>query len=69
MRNMIPCPSPNGTNHERLFIVRAPKLALDAAMDPDNDAQADAVPWSPRVAKPTALALDARTDVSPASGR
>jgi hypothetical protein len=35
MRNMIPCPSPNGTNHERLYIVREP-MALDAAMDPDG---------------------------------
>jgi hypothetical protein len=43
MRNMIPCPRPNGTNHERLYLVRAPQLALDAAMDPDDGAQAQRV--------------------------
>jgi hypothetical protein len=37
-RYTIPCPSPRGTNHERLYIVREP-MALDAAM-PDDDAGA-----------------------------
>jgi hypothetical protein len=36
MRSMIPCPSPNGTNHERLFIVREPLMAMDEALDPDG---------------------------------
>jgi hypothetical protein len=40
MRNAIPCPSPRGTNHERLYIVRQPHLALDAAM-PDDGAAPD----------------------------
>ena len=42
MRNVIPCPSPNGTNYECLYIVREPMMALDAAMDPDDPAQAGA---------------------------
>jgi hypothetical protein len=41
MRNVIPCPSPRGTNHERLYVVRArARLGLDAATDPAV-AQAD----------------------------
>lgn len=43
MRNVIPCPSPNGTNYECLYIVREPMMAMDAAMDPDA-AQAGAAP-------------------------
>src|ERR1700693_3982529 len=41
MRNLIPCPSPRGTNVERLFLMRAPggpTMALDAAIsDPDDN--------------------------------
>ena len=39
MRNLIPCPSPRGTNRERLFLIRHPNLgvmAQDAAMPPDS---------------------------------
>jgi hypothetical protein len=39
MRSVIPCPSPNGTNVERLYIVRD-RLALDAAMDPGASSDA-----------------------------
>jgi hypothetical protein len=42
MRNLIPCPSPNGTNYECLYILREPTMAMDAAPDPDPDAQAGA---------------------------
>ena len=41
-KQLTPCPSPNGTNHERLYIVRAPRMALDQALNPDKSAQADA---------------------------
>jgi hypothetical protein len=34
---MVPCPSPNGTNFERLFIVRKPeRMAMDAALGAPN---------------------------------
>jgi hypothetical protein len=39
--NVRPCPSPLGTNKSRLFLVTVPpfssKLAMDAALDPDNN--------------------------------
>jgi hypothetical protein len=44
MRTMTPCPSPRGTNVERLYIVRKPeRMAMDAALgDPDdNDSNVD----------------------------
>jgi hypothetical protein len=37
----IPCPSPNGTNYERLYLVRKP-MAMDQAFDPnDNPGEQD----------------------------
>jgi hypothetical protein len=32
MQTMTPLPSPNGTNYERLYIVRDPRMALDQQM-------------------------------------
>ena len=50
-RNMIPCPSPRGTNFERLFLVRAPeRMAMDQALE-ENEAEAEAVSQADAVSR------------------
>jgi hypothetical protein len=49
MKNTFPCPSPLGTNTERLYLIRrfdldAPKMAQDAAMPDDDAPEAGAAP-------------------------